>query len=126
MRMWLFLAGLNGALAVALGAVAAHVLAGDERAAMLVERGAHYHLVHAAAMLGVAVLSLLGRRSKRLRAAAWLFLAGMVLFSGSLYAAAFAGTSTRLAPVGGIAYISGWLMLAAASFRGTGANDHQR
>lgn len=103
-------AALLGALAVAMGAMGAHLLggAGEVRAAALVETGSRFQLAHALAVLVAGAL-----RPERL-AARLAFLAGAVLFPGSLYALALGlprGLAT-LAPLGGALFILGWLLLA--------------
>lgn|SRR5690348_5965142 len=113
-RTWLGIASVNGALAVLAGAFAAHGLhAHVSRDALSVfETGARYHMYHALAMALAALLPT--------RAAAAAFLAGIVLFSGSLYLLALAGwTSMALVtPIGGVCFVAGWALLAWAAFRG--------
>lgn len=104
------LAALSGALAVAAGAFAAH--GAGERAADLLRTGAHYQLIHAA-MAFVA----LGR--PRGKAAAWLFVVGGAIFAGTLYGMAFGAPRIlgAVTPLGGVALILGWLMLALGAWR---------
>ena len=117
-RGLLVAAGLSGALAVALGAFGAHGLA----EAVLPERlatwrtAALYHLVHAAAL---AVTALGARFGWRTGPAGLLFLTGTVLFSGSLYALVLLDLPVlgAVAPVGGVAFIGGWLALAWTGWR---------
>jgi uncharacterized membrane protein YgdD (TMEM256/DUF423 family) len=102
-------------LGVVLGAFGAHALRGRVDDAMLAvwETGVQYHLVHALALLIVAV----ARPQGRLGAAAGpLFAAGIVLFSGSLYALVLTGTRLwgAVTPLGGLAFILGWLVLAVS------------
>lgn len=115
-KPWLSLAAVNGALAVAAGAFAAHGLKGSLSADMLetFKTGAQYHLSHALAM-GLAAL-VPGVWAGR---AAWLFLIGIVLFSGSLYLLALTGVRSIgvVTPFGGVAFITGWLCLAMAGLR---------
>lgn len=121
MRLSIGLAGLSGMSAVALGAFAAHGMAGEEMAYAreLVEKGAHYQLVHAVAIVVVAVFALLRPNMRLLAYANVAFLLGSLLFCGSLYAIAFSGVRAfgMVAPVGGISFMAGWLMLAIAAFR---------
>ncbi len=113
MRLWLGIAAVNGALAVAAGASAAHALRAHLAPDMLSawDTGARYHMYGALAM-GLAALA--GSR--------WspaLFLTGIVLFSGSLYALAL-GAPWWLGPVtplGGCFLIAGFVCLAISSFR---------
>jgi uncharacterized membrane protein YgdD (TMEM256/DUF423 family) len=134
-RAWLAVAGLGGAASVIAGSLGAH-LTGDPKAAELLRTGALYGLVHAAALVAVAALAQMiatrsaigsateretGRRTERGAAAVagWCFAAGIVLFSGSLFALA-AGAPRPfgwLTPVGGLALIIGWAALAALALR---------
>jgi uncharacterized membrane protein YgdD (TMEM256/DUF423 family) len=113
----LVLAALLGGTAVALGAFAAHGLEGDARAARLVETAARYQMWHALALLAVAALRL---------PAPWAvhgWLAGIVLFCGSLYGLALGapGWIGLVTPFGGAAFILGWAALALAAWRGGGS-----
>jgi uncharacterized membrane protein YgdD (TMEM256/DUF423 family) len=112
--VWLALGALNGLLAVAGGAFAAHALAGavDERALAAFRTGADYHTIHALALLAVAALSL-GPRSAWLTAAGSFFVAGILLFSGSLYVLALTGARAAafVTPFGGTAFLLGWSSL---------------
>jgi uncharacterized membrane protein YgdD (TMEM256/DUF423 family) len=118
MNLWLLLAAANGALAVAAGAFGAHALAAalDTPALQVFETGARYHMYHALAM-GLAALAL--RERPGARAAAALFLAGIVLFSGSLYALSLSGLRALgvVTPVGGIALLAGWAALGYAALK---------
>jgi uncharacterized membrane protein YgdD (TMEM256/DUF423 family) len=113
-RTWLGIAAINGALAVIAGAFAAHGL--QEHASLealsVFETGARYHMYHA---LAIALAALVPARG-----AAAAFLAGIVLFSGSLYVLALTGLHLMMwiTPVGGLCFIVGWVLLAWASFQG--------
>lgn len=122
-RRWLVAAGLLGALGVALGAFGAHALRPvlPLQAMTIYETAIRYHLFHTLALLGVAML--IGRHPERaawLGRTAWLFLAGIVLFSGSLLGLATTGITELgyLTPVGGVAWIAAWLLLAWSFWRG--------
>jgi uncharacterized membrane protein YgdD (TMEM256/DUF423 family) len=124
-RFWIVMAALSGAVSVIAGAFAAHGLdvhaEAGARARDWLQTGGQYEAVHALAMLAVAALSAVGKLNGRLAAAAQgLFLAGSVLFPGALYSLALGGPRWfgAVAPVGGLAFIAGWLCLAAAAFRG--------
>jgi uncharacterized membrane protein YgdD (TMEM256/DUF423 family) len=109
-----------GGLAVGTGALGAHLLRNQLTPEQLGIWGtaAQYQMYHALALLAVA--RLIARRSTALlRAAAWLFVAGIVFFSGSLYALAVTGDRVYayFTPVGGAAFIAGWACLAAATLR---------
>jgi uncharacterized membrane protein YgdD (TMEM256/DUF423 family) len=120
MRVWLFIAGLTGALAVLCGAFAAHGLAArlDDTARDIFETGARYHMYHALAMTGAA-FAMRGEASTRARLAAILFLAGIILFSGSLYLLALTGMTALgfITPFGGLAFIAGWIFLGLAGLK---------
>lgn len=119
-RLFGTLGALSAALAVAAGAFAAHALRGRLAPDLLAvfETGARYQMYHALALLAAAGAA--GRWPVRLvRAAGWLFVAGTVLFSGSLYALALSGVGTLgvITPLGGVAFLAGWACLAAAAWR---------
>ncbi len=122
MRLWICAAAVNGFLAVALGALAAHGLrgtVGPERLAWI-ETGSDYGMAHALALIAVALLwgrALGGRTAppRNLRLAGWGFLAGSVLFSGALYVMGMTGLRAlgAVVPVGGILLLGGWAALFA-------------
>jgi uncharacterized membrane protein YgdD (TMEM256/DUF423 family) len=124
MRFWLCIGAANGFMAVAMGAFAAHSLAGEaqQSARGWVETGATYQMFHALALLAVGVLC--GEASaaaarRWLAAAGWCFLAGLLLFSGGLYVMAFVGLSSMgpVVPIGGLAFFAGWAALFFAGLR---------
>lgn len=114
-RAILVAAALMGLLAVAAGAFAAHGFSsgGNTRAAELVATGSRYQMWHALAVMAVAALGLDGR------AASIAFLAGSLLFSGSLYALAFGAPTwvALLTPIGGTLFLVGWAFLILALLR---------
>lgn len=102
-----------GFLGVALGAFGAHYLKARVDASLLAvyQTGVLYHLVHALALLALA---LYGRSSgQSVQAVGACFLAGVALFSGSLYALAFTGIRAfgAITPLGGLAFLAGWALL---------------
>ena len=116
MRLWISAAAVNGFLAVALGAYAAHSLRGRAEAELVgwLEVGADYGLAHALALLGVGLLA--GRTARprmTLRLAGWGFLVGSVLFSGVLYVMGVTGSRALgpIVPVGGVLLMAGWAAL---------------
>jgi uncharacterized membrane protein YgdD (TMEM256/DUF423 family) len=118
MRLLWILLGLLGVGAVALGAYGSHTAAfADARAQDIFGTALRYHFAHLPA-LGLAALigSLAPAAARRAGIAGALFLAGMVLFCGSLYlkALGLAEVSNPLAPAGGFALMAGWLALAWA------------
>jgi uncharacterized membrane protein YgdD (TMEM256/DUF423 family) len=110
-----------GALAVAAGAFGAHGLRARVNPEMLAvfETGVRYHLVHALALLAVGWASTRWT-SAAIRAAGWLFVAGILVFSGSLYVLTLTGIRAfgAITPFGGVAFIAGWLLLAWGAWRG--------
>lgn len=117
--LFLALAGISGAIGVAMGAAGAHALQArlGPDALAWVETGVRYQLWHCLALALVAVLSrpIPGARpSAILVAAGLLFLIGQILFPGALYALAFSGDRgfAHVAPFGGLSLILGWLTLA--------------
>lgn len=117
---WITLGALNAAIAVAAGAFAAHGLRDrlDARALEVFETGARYQMYHAFALLFVGVLA--GSGARGMQAAGWLFQAGIVLFTGSLYALALTGVKGlgAITPLGGVAFLAGWLWLGWTVWRG--------
>lgn len=105
-------------MAVLMGAFAAHALGPDARFVSAFATAAHYHLVHAAAM-GIAALAARGAAAGRARMAAMLFLAGILLFSGSLYLLTLTGLRAfaYVTPAGGLSLVAGWLVLALAALK---------
>ncbi len=115
--MWWTVSGIVGALGVALGAFGAHGLKNvvDDPALLVTwETAARYHLFHALALGLVAV------HPAAPKWAGVLFVAGILLFSGSLYTMVLTGQRWlgAITPIGGVCLIAGWLVLAFAS-RGT-------
>jgi len=120
MKKWLFIASVNGALAVLAGAFATHALSRrlDPHMLGVFTTGAHYHLIHAVAM-GVAALAARGAARMQAEVAALLLLIGILLFSGSLYMLALTGLRyfAFVTPLGGIAFVLGWAMLGWAALK---------
>jgi uncharacterized membrane protein YgdD (TMEM256/DUF423 family) len=114
--LWIRLTALSGALAVMLGAFAAHSLKGSLTPQMLdtYQTGVLYHFIHTLALLGALNLPI---NQRSLHWAARSFMLGIVLFSGSLYLIAVSGISVLgiITPVGGSAFIAGWLLLFTAT-----------
>lgn len=129
-RLALIAAGLHGAVAMLLGAYAAHGMerAFAPRAVAWVETGSRYQLIHAVALAAAAVLAALvpGRWPRRaVRMAVWAFALGPLLFAGALYGLAFTaqGWFGAVAPFGGLGMILGWCALAAAGLAWTAGGD---
>jgi uncharacterized membrane protein YgdD (TMEM256/DUF423 family) len=113
-----------GLLGVALGAMGAHalkhgLLEGAADAAQRLEwweTGARYHLIHA---LAIGLAASWATKTKAARVGGWLFTAGVALFSGSLYAMALTGSTAfaTATPLGGVAFMAGWVALVIAAIR---------
>ena len=123
-QRFLLSAALAAFLAVGLGAFAAHGLRGqlDENLMEVFQTGVRYHFFHA---LGLALIAMLVKQypdSKLLCWAGWLMLAGIVVFSGSLYLLTLSGLTWlgMITPFGGLAFLAGWLLLAVFAYRDAG------
>lgn len=119
------MAALFGATGVALGAFGAHglkkALAGNPRGPDLLaafETGCRYQMLHALALFGVALL-IASHPGRAARTAGWLFTAGILLFSGSLYLLSGLGWKWLgpVTPLGGLSFIAGWIALLVAAGR---------
>jgi uncharacterized membrane protein YgdD (TMEM256/DUF423 family) len=113
---FLLIGALGGFLGVAAGAFGAHALRSRLSPEMLgvFETGVRYQMYHVFAMLITAAAIGRAGDARLLVAAGWSFAAGIVLFSGSLYALAFTSVSIlgAITPVGGVAFLIGWACLA--------------
>ncbi len=115
-RTFLLVGSVLGFLGVAFGAFGAHALKSRLSTEMLAvfETGVRYQMYHAFALLIVAAA--IGRVGDAglLVVAGWLFAAGVLLFSGSLYALALTGTGMfgAITPIGGLLFLAGWAVLA--------------
>ena len=112
---------LNAAIAVVAGAFAAHGLRDrlDARALEVFETGARYQMYHALAIMLAGVIATSGA-VRGAQTAGWIFQAGIVLFSGSLYVLALTGVKGlgAVTPLGGLAFLAGWLWLGWTAWRG--------
>jgi uncharacterized membrane protein YgdD (TMEM256/DUF423 family) len=115
---WSAIGSIALAVAVGLGAFGAHGLRGrlDAYSLDIWEKAVFYHFIHA---LGLLVLPLLLRDSAAANRAGWLLSAGILLFSGSLYALALSGVRMlgAVTPLGGVAFIAAWLLIAWSLIR---------
>ena len=121
-RLFFSLGAWLAALSVGIGAFGAHgatKFMGEEQLLWLA-KGARYQMYHALALFAVAwALTYWVNQTKMLKASGWLFVAGTLFFSASLYIMAFTGIDLGYAtPIGGIAYVLGWIGLAEAARRG--------
>ena len=108
-------------LAVALGAFGAHALRSRLSPEMLVvwHTGIEYHVFHALGLLAVGIVAIQLPGSALLRWSGWLMLAGIVLFSGSLYLLALSGERWlgAVTPVGGILFLAAWALFVTAAVK---------
>ncbi|MBD9398479.1 DUF423 domain-containing protein [Pseudomonas sp. PDM11] len=119
-RLWLLLSAFAGFSGVALGAFAAHGLKSRLSAEYLAvfQTGTHYQLIHALALLGVAILALVVP-GRLVNLAGACFALGILLFSGSLYALTLSGIAKLgiITPFGGLAFLAGWAYLGVLAWR---------
>jgi uncharacterized membrane protein YgdD (TMEM256/DUF423 family) len=120
MKSFVFLAAILGGLSVAAGAFGAHALRSHLEPRMLevFETAARYQMYHALALLAAAWLYQ-QTEAPAAQVAGWAFVAGILLFSGSLYAMALSGVRGlgAITPIGGVAFLAGWVALAMAALR---------
>lgn len=116
-RTFWWLGCIFGLTGVAAGAFGAHALRSRLPADLLAvfETGARYQMYHALALLAVALMASRAT-SGAATAAGWLFTAGIVVFSGSLYALALSGVRVlgAITPIGGVCFMAGWIALTLA------------
>lgn len=121
-RTFFTLAALLGGLAVGLGAFGAHALAGrvEPRLLEVFETGVRYHFYHALALFVVVFALNRWPNAGLISVAGWLLIVGILIFSGSLYLMTFTGIRWlgAITPIGGVAFIAGWLCLALGVWRG--------
>lgn len=132
-RLWIACGALLAGLSVAAGAFGAHGLKnklthdaglsnGDAaRRLEIFDTAARYHMYHALAIIATGMVAM-RRSSPCSTLAGVMFVLGIVIFSGCLYAMALGGPRTlgRIVPIGGVAFVVGWLLLALAAFRASG------
>lgn len=120
-KLFITLASLSGMLAVAFGAFGAHALKSrlDDYALGVFQTAVQYHFYHSLALLAVGVVAFSQPETALLRSSGWLFIIGIVIFSGSLYLLSISGMRWlgAVTPLGGLAFIAGWGCLAAASWK---------
>jgi len=120
-KLFLAAGGLAALAAVALGAFGAHALKTrlSTETLALWHTGVEYHVYHALGLLAVGLVAAQLPESMLLKWSGWLMLAGIALFSGSLYALALSGERWLgvITPVGGTAFIAAWALFVAAVLR---------
>lgn len=121
MKLFAMLGAINMALGVILGAFGAHALKARLSPEMLnvFQTGVQYHIYHALGLLMVAALLIPYPNAGGLRTGGWILLAGIALFSGSLYLLALTGIRWfgPITPVGGACFIIGWIWIFWAVLR---------
>ncbi|MEK0181823.1 MAG: DUF423 domain-containing protein [Oscillatoriales cyanobacterium] len=120
-RIFLATAALFGGLSVAGGAFASHALKDklSDRSLEIFETGARYQMYHALALLLVALILSRAEASQTFFVVSgWAFIVGTLIFSGSLYALSLTNIKLlgAITPLGGVAYIVGWVCLAIAAW----------
>ncbi len=120
-RLFFGIGCVGAALAVVLGAFGAHALRDrlGPQILAIYETGVRYQVYHAVALLIVGLLRGSAPRSPWIDAAGWLFVFGIVIFSGSLYLLSLSGARWlgAITPLGGLAFIGGWATLAVWAWR---------
>jgi len=120
MKAFVILGAVLGGLGVAAGAFGAHALRAQLEPRMLevFETGARYQMYHALALFAAAWVWQ-QTQATAAQLAGWAFVAGILLFCGSLYAMAFTGARGlgAVTPIGGVAFLLGWTALAVAALR---------
>lgn len=121
MRNFIILGSINMALSVALGAFGAHILKALISPEMLdiYQTANHYHMIHGLGILLVAFMYGKLNQSSLINWSGWLLFVGIVIFSGSLYVLSITQIKIlgAITPIGGVAFISGWILLAFASLQ---------
>jgi uncharacterized membrane protein YgdD (TMEM256/DUF423 family) len=120
-KLFITLASLSGMCAVIFGAFGAHALKNrlDAYAMGVFETAVQYHFYHSLALLAVGMLALGQPQTTMLKSSGWLFVLGIVIFSGSLYLLSITGMRWlgAVTPLGGLAFIGGWACLAATGWK---------
>jgi len=119
---WTATAAITLAFAVIFGAFGAHGLRDslDAYSLGVYEKAVFYHFIHALGLLAIPILIKSGMVAEKAGGwAAWCLLIGIVFFSGSLYALAISRVSMlgAITPIGGVAFIAGWMILAWSAHR---------
>lgn len=116
-KLFLSLGSISGFLAVMIGAFGAHGLKDKmtEEMMAIYKTGVEYHFYHTLALLIVGVIAL-HCKSALLTASGWSMVAGILIFSGSLYVLPMTGITKlgAITPIGGLVFIIGWILLAVA------------
>lgn len=121
MKVFLILGALNALLSIALGAFGAHGLEGklSERMMEVYRKAVQYHMMHSLGLIFVALLTERLAGTSLIQWAGWIMLAGIIIFSGSLYVLAMTGISAlgAITPLGGIAFLISWFLIILAAVK---------
>ena len=120
MKILLLLGSAAAFLFVAIGAFGAHALSDRLEEAGRTdtfETGVMYHMIHAMAIIAAAILMRFLSSTGLVYGAGWAFFAGIIIFSGSLYALSLTGIRVfgAITPIGGAAFLAGWVMIFIAA-----------
>lgn len=122
MKTFIVIGAVAMALGVVLGAFGAHGLKSRLTPDLLAvyQTGVEYHLYHALGLILVGILVVQFPHISGLKVGGWLLLAGILVFSGSLYVLAISGVRWlgAITPIGGLAFIVGWVWIAWSLVRG--------
>lgn len=115
-KLFIIIGAISSAISVITGAFAAHALKSrlDEKALSVLHTGVEYQFYHAMGLFVVGLLLMNPEAPAGVKVTGWLFVAGTILFSGSLYLLTLTGQRSLgiITPLGGMAFILGWLWLA--------------
>lgn len=118
MKTFIIIGAINAFLSVALGAFGAHGLEGRVEPKYLAnwQTGVQYQMFHAVGLMIVGILAGQIASSSLLNWSGWLMLAGIIIFSGSLYVLTLTGISIlgAITPIGGVSFLVGWVLLIIA------------
>ncbi|MDA8352085.1 MAG: DUF423 domain-containing protein [Firmicutes bacterium] len=121
MKVFILLGAINMFVSIALGAFGAHGLEGKVSERMLSnwQTGAQYHMIHALGLLFVGLLAGRIGTNPLVTNGGWLLLAGIILFSGSLYIMALTNITKlgMITPFGGVSFLIGWTLIATAAVK---------
>lgn len=119
-KIFIGLGSIIAFLGVALGAFGAHSLNLSGKWKDVYETGVQYHLIHALGLIFIGMLADKFSGGMLFHWSGWLMVLGIVLFSGSLYMLSITevGVLGAITPIGGVAFLLGWLLLIIAVFKG--------
>jgi len=127
-RFWVFIAGISGIVAVGAGAYGYHTLPDEPKIREAFDIAVQYHMFHTLALFVVAWLKKSGGSDRSVywtTRSGWFFLAGILMFSGSLYVFCLTGNNPApsAAPIGGSLFLAAWAMLAWSVIRKPGTTQ---